>query len=168
METCLHTLDFRKATASGNNDTGPNCVEVATYRTADASGAAGHCVQVGFATATASVANSACVDAGVATADIHTPCTPDTCTAPGVQPGDTVVRDSKDDGTGPWVVFRAEEWREYVTAVLAGAHETVNGQYVIRDPRNSTALSYTPAEWFAFLDGCGKGEFTYDAVSTIA
>lgn len=151
MTNCLHALNFRKATASGGNQNGPNCVEIAQRRTAKASGAAGHCV-----------------DAGVATTVIHAPCTPETCTAPGVQPGDIVVRDSKDNETGPWVVFRAEEWAEYVTAVLAGAHETVNSQYVIRDRRTSVVLSFTPAEWFAFVDGCGKGEFTYDAVSTIA
>lgn len=150
MTICQHLLDFRKATASGGNDTGPNCVEIA-FATGTASGPAGHCV-----------------DAGVATADIHAPCTPETCKAPGVQPGDTVVRDSKDNETGPWVVFRPEEWRDYVTAVLEGSRESVNGQYVIRDPRTSVILRFTVPEWEAFVDGCAKGEFTYDAVSTSA
>jgi hypothetical protein len=68
--TCHHTarLTFAKATASGGNNTGPNCVEVANFFKADASNPSGNCVEVTYATALASNGNGGanCVEVGPA------------------------------------------------------------------------------------------------------
>lgn len=190
---CKHTefIEFRTAAASGGNQSGPNCVEVGEFFTAQASGAAGHCVEVAFTKAeesnpsgncvevahakpTASVPNGACVEPGQATAAAHEGgCTPETCSTPGITPGDIVVRDSKDNGEGcPVAVFTADEWREIVARVAAGddtAHHgsTHDRPWVIIDPRTQVVLGFTQAEWDAFRDGCGKGEFTYSPLETV-
>lgn len=70
MSTCLHTahLAFRSATASGGNDTGPNCVEVAPFFKATRSNPSGNCVEVAFASARDSNGNGGnnCVEVGEA------------------------------------------------------------------------------------------------------
>lgn len=181
MINCKHTedLEFRSATKSGNNQTGPNCVEVAGFRKASSSvqancvemtvavkatrsTAAGHCVTVAHAKAARSVGDGHCVEAGVAQQDNHTDCTPQTCSTPGIQPGDVVVRDSKLGADSPLVVFRPQEWREYVATVIEGGMERDGADYVLRDLRNpGVVLRFNPGEEDAFRDGCTKGEFTY-------
>lgn len=207
MTTCVHAagLVFRSARASGNNENGPNCVEVAPFFKAAKSNPSGNCVQVaftkaeksyngnncvevGFAKAEKSFQGTSCVEVGEAKsatrsaaaghcvtvspttpADHDEQCTPETCTTPGIQPGDVVVRDSKLGEESPLVVFRGDEWREFVNGVLAGPRTVqADATYTIRDPRTGVVLSYTPDEWDAFLDGCAKGEFTYHPTSVPA
>lgn len=170
MSTCAHTarLAFRKATASGGNENGPNCVEVAPFRKALDSNPSGNCVEVGHASARDSNGNGGnnCVEPGQAHADPHADphaaCTPETCLTPGISPGDVVVRDSKLGEDSPLVVFRADEWRGYVAAVINGGMEHDGTEYVLRDLRNpGIILHFTPGEAEAFRSGCTKGEFNY-------
>lgn len=74
MNTCLHTgITFRKASASGGNDTGPNCVEVGQFFTATATTQQhGTCVEVAFAKAEASNPSGNCVEVGYAKASKST------------------------------------------------------------------------------------------------
>jgi hypothetical protein len=171
MNTCTHTagLAFRSATKSGGNNTGPNCVEVAPFRKAAKSGAAGHCVMVAHTKATASNPSGNCVEPGVAAADIHADCTPETCLTPGITAGDVVVRDSKLGEDSPLLVFPEDGWRDMVTAVINGAQEIDGEDYLMRDPRNpGLILRFTEAEWDAFRDGCTKDEFTYSELAVSA
>lgn len=141
---CHHTaaVTFRSASASGNNDNGPNCVEVgpflsasfsnpigncveAAFTTASASGAAGHCVSVAYAKPKDSNGNGGnnCVEPGVAELDHPADCTPETCRTPGIEPGDVLVRDSKLGEGSPLIRFRPEQWRAYVAQVIEGGME---------------------------------------------
>lgn len=68
---CEHLtgITFRKATASGGNDTGPNCVEVGQFqfRKATMSNPIGSCVEVAhYAKATRSWTGNNCVEVGQA------------------------------------------------------------------------------------------------------
>lgn len=190
MTTCVHAagLVFQSATASGNNENGPNCVEVAPFFKPTKSNPSGNCVEVAYAKAQKSFNGNNCVEVGEAkttaeacaaghscvTVSQTTPahdadCTPETCKTPGIEPGDVVVRDSKLGEDSPLVVFRAQEWRKFVDGVLAGPRTVqADATYTIRDPRTGVVLYYTPSEWDAFLDGCAKGEFTYDLTSVPA
>jgi hypothetical protein len=155
MTTCTHTasLAFRKATASGGNQSGPNCVEVAAFQKAASSNPSGNCVEV---------ATTAAVQPTVAGDDTHAHCTPETCLTPGIEPGDVVVRDSKLGDDSPLIVFSPQQWVGVVMATCAGAEERHGGDYLMRDPRNpGVVLRFTAGEWNAFRDGCTKGEFNY-------
>jgi hypothetical protein len=161
---CTHTagLAFRSATASGGNNTGPNCVEVAPFVKATQSGAAGHCVEVAYTKAAASNPSGNCVVAGPAV-DAHADCTEATCLTPGIRPGDIVVRDSKLGADSPLAVFTADSWRAYTATVARGHADRDGGDYIIRDPRGTgIVLRYTAAEWAAFTDGCQRHEFEFD------
>lgn len=61
-------LTFRKATASGGNNTGPNCVEIAEWTTPSLSNGNGgnNCVEVTFAKAQLSNPSGNCVEVGPA------------------------------------------------------------------------------------------------------
>ncbi len=61
-------IEFRTPTASGGNQSGPNCVEVGEFFTAQASGAAGHCVEVAFTKAKMSNPSGNCVEVGFTSA----------------------------------------------------------------------------------------------------
>ncbi len=153
----LAPLDFRSATASGGNNTGPNCVQVA-FAKASASAGNGACVEVGYVKADPCTSVTNCVEVGATAA-----CTDADCNAPGVQPGDIAVRDSKGGEGSPVIAFGGQAWREYVAGVLAGHSDRDGADYVIRDPRGTgIVLRFTADEWAAFQDGCAKNEFTYD------
>lgn len=68
--TCAHTahLTFRKATKSGGNNTGPNCVEVANFFKAGRSNGNGgnNCVEITYAKAMDSNPSGNCVEVGPA------------------------------------------------------------------------------------------------------
>lgn len=187
---CQHTsgISFRKATASGNNQSGPNCVEVGVFFKAQQSGPAGHCVEVAFtkaarshpvgecvevayAKAASSNPSGNCVEPGQATVDEHAECTPETCRTPGIEPGDVVVRDSKLGEDSPLAVFTLPEWVELAAAVAAGAPyaavQSGPDGATITDPRSGVVLNYTVAEWDAFTDGCQKGEFAYQPLTPV-
>ncbi|MGP4016561.1 DUF397 domain-containing protein [Saccharopolyspora sp. 5N708] len=80
------------------------------------------------------------------------------------------VRDSKDHGNGPSIAVPEAEWPTVLAEVTgrlpAGANRTIriahraDGGVDLR-PRAtaSLTLSYTPAEWDAFVAGVGDGEF---------
>jgi uncharacterized protein DUF397 len=162
-------ITFRSASKS---NAGNVCVQVgqaADARKASKSGAAGHCVTVTAAAAARKASKSAqgrtCVTVEPARDGHDASCTAQTCKTPGVAVGDIVVRDSKLGDDSPWVVFQPAEWADFVAAVIAGAHEVVDGDYLIRDGRTGVTLHYTPAEWDAFLDGCVKDEFAYDLIA---
>jgi hypothetical protein len=157
---CVEALTFRSATKSGGNNTGPNCVEVG-FAKAAASNPSGNCVEVGHAKADKSAAAGHCVEPGVAR-DKHTGCTPDTCTTPGINDGDVVVRDSKLGDASPLAVFTPEQWAAFVVGVIAGQEQRDGDDYLITDPRGTgIVLRYTAAEWDAFMDGCANHEFDY-------
>lgn len=165
MSNCEHsTLTFRKATASGGNNTGPNCVEVAAFTKAAQSNPSGNCVEVGQAhKAPASLAAGHCVTVSetTPTPEDHT-CTPATCKTPGINPGDIVVRDSKLGEASPYVVFTPEAWRGYVATVIEAGMERDGGEYLLRDPRQpGIILHFTPDEAHAFRHGCLTGEFNF-------
>ena len=189
---CIYpgTITFVKASKSGGNQSGPNCVEVGaftkaaasvpngacvevgSYRKASHSNPSGNCVEVAHTKATKSGAAGHCVEPGQATAAQHLDCNPETCTTPGIEPGDIVVRDSKGGEGSPLVVFRPREWRSLVERVVAGLdaeHRASNGPHpwFIADPRTSVVLWFTDAEWDAFRDGCTKSEFDYAPLTAV-
>jgi hypothetical protein len=165
---CVEVAPFRKATRSGGN--GDNCVEVSHLRTATRSGGNGdNCVQVGtFTKAAHSNPSGNCVQAAPATADQHAACTPETCTTPGIEPGDVVVRDSKLGDDSPLLVFKPEAWEAFCAEVADGREDTRNGKWIITDPSGSgVTLFFTAGEWEAFTDGCQKHEFTMQALTSV-
>jgi hypothetical protein len=133
-----------KASKSGGNNTGPNCVQCLQFRKASASAA--------------DIAN--CVETAVATDEAHAHCTPGQCLAEGIDTGDLIVRDSKAGPGSPVAVFTPRLWELYVASVADGRSDVVDGSHVIIDPRGTgTVLRFTDGEWDAFVDGCRKGEF---------
>jgi len=167
-----HCVEVAFAKAEMSNPSG-NCVEVG-FAAAAASGAAGHCVEVGHAKASASHPVGDCVEPGQAVAVSHDHgCTAETCSTPGIAPGDIVVRDSKNNGEGsPVAVFRPEEWKALVDRVVKGedGEHFDAGQehpWSISDPRTGVVLRYTGDEWAAFRDGCSKHEFDYAPMAPV-
>lgn len=186
--SCNHStsITFRKATKSGGNDTGPNCVEVGEFFKATDSNPSGNCVETAFFKATRSGPSNACVEVahaaasksngnggnncvepGLAVPNDHTPtCTPETCTTPGIEPGDVVVRDSKLGDSSPLLIFSARQWKAYVGVVIEAGMELEGSDFILRSPHNpGITLRFTPDEADAFRDGCIKGEFNYTPVT---
>jgi hypothetical protein len=136
-----------KATLSGGNQTGPNCVECLQFRKASESGAnSDNCVLV-------------------ATADemLHVHCPGDECLYPNIADGSVLVRDSKLGPDSPVIVFTADEWVAYTAEVAAGRDDRDGGDHVIRSA-DGIVLRFTDGEWAAFTDGCQRNEFALVAV----
>lgn len=135
---------WTKASKSGGNNTGPNCVEALSFRKATKSGP--NCDN--------------CVEVARAGDSLHDWCTAGVCLTPGIGNGDVVVRDSKLGDDSPLAVFTPEQWSAYVTEVAAGRADRDGGDYVLVDPRGTgIVLRYTFGEWDAFQDGCAREEF---------
>jgi hypothetical protein len=146
---------WTKASRSNGNG-GNNCVEALHFNKAKKSCAAGHCVEVGF--------NS--TDGIKDCAGKHSsgcPCDMPTMNGKKIhlEPGDVVVRDSKQNGQEdqPYIIFTSHEWTHYLHTLKMGYGAIFNGvdTYVIH--KDIKMLTYTPAEWDAFMDGVWKGEF---------
>jgi hypothetical protein len=159
-----------KKAAKSNGNGGNNCVEVACVP-ATKSGAAGHCVEVGFAKAEESASVANCVE--VSTALLPGVCKCDSIVVNGsvitaAKHGDVLVRDSKDKGAGPIIVFKPKQWEELISDVRRlGMNWVLRSErdgapvYAISDPNNADVeLLYTESEWDAFVDGVRKGEFS--------
>ncbi len=133
-----------KASRSGGNNSGPNCVQ---------------CLQ--FVKATKGDNSGAnCVEQSVATDGLHEHCGPGECLAEGIQAGDVVVRDSKAGPGSPVAVFTPMLWEQFVAAVADGQEWRDGEDWTIVDPRGTgVVLRFNAGEWDAFRDGCGKGEF---------
>lgn len=133
-----------KASKSGGNNSGPNCVQCLHFTKATMSDNSG--------------AN--CVEQSVATNALHAHCGADECLAEGIAAGDVIVRDSKAGPGSPVAVFTPALWEQFVAAVADGQQWRDGDDFTIVDPRGTgVVLRYTPGEWEAFRDGCRKGEF---------
>lgn len=136
------------ATKSGGNNTGPNCVQCLRFRSGSPSGEDGP----GFA---------------VMGAGLHDHCSDEKCLTEGIHTGDVIVRDSKAGSGSPVAVFRPAQWEAYVKSVVEG-HACLDGdEFTMTDPRGTgTVLRFTGDEWVAFVDGCRRGEFSLEPVSS--
>lgn len=133
-----------KASRSGGNNSGPNCVQCLQFSKACKSDNSG--------------AN--CVETSVAMESLHDHCGPGECLAEGIRSGDVVVRDSKGGPGSPVAVFTPALWDQFVAAVADGQQWRDGEDWTITDPRGTgVVLRFTAGEWDAFRDGCGKGEF---------
>lgn len=138
-----------KATKSGGNNTGPNCVECLQYRAASSSD------------------DDAGVRYAVMGAGLHDHCTDEKCLTEGIKVGDVVVRDSKGGPGSPVIAFTPMVWAAYVTAVADGWAHPDGDEFTIIDPRGTgTVLRFTQGEWDAFVDGCRRGEFRLASTSS--
>lgn len=156
--------DATKSAAAGH------CVEVG-FATADASLQAANCVEVGFATPETSVNNGTCVEVGTA----PTPAAGCGCNdvyvngvrIPNAKDGDVLLRDTKDNGTGPIFVYAPTQWDTFLTEVLAAGMDwerNNDGFYVVDNPDGSPVTQlFDDGEWDAFLDGVRNGEFSRSA-----
>lgn len=175
-----HSAWITSSYSNGNG--GNNCVEAA-FVTSTRSGAAGHCVavsfakstrsgpntdacvEVGFAKSAASLGNGTCVD--VAKVDVHEDgcncgvVTVDGKTLDNANPGDVLVRDTKDNGAGPIIIFTQAQWAELLAQFAEFGMEWpkrgTDGSYVIE--KDDVRLSFTRDEWDAFVAGVNDGEF---------
>lgn len=130
---------WAKASKSGGNNTGPNCVECLQFR---------------------STAPSDGVQCAVMGAGLHDHCTDEKCLTEGIRSGDVLVRDSKAGPGSPVIVFTPMLWAAYVDAVADGQAYPDGDGFTVIDPRGTgTVLRFTAAEWDAFVDGCRRGEF---------
>lgn len=72
-----------------------------------------------------------------------------------------LVRDTKDNGTGPILTFTRKEWTGFLARIRSGACDeaqfTAGG--VTLSGTAGIVHHYTHMEWLAFLDGVLKGEF---------
>lgn len=122
---------WTKATKSGGNNTGPNCVE---------------CLQ--FSTGPIAIATAAdtALHGGLPRS---------------TEDGDVLVRDSKLGDASPILRFTPAEWAEFVTAVADGLVVVNEDRFLINSRGiDDTFLSFTAGEWDAFRDGCQRGEFS--------
>lgn len=79
---------------------------------------------------------------------------------------DVLLADSKDRGSGPVITLSGPEWEGFVAAALgappatatAAITPTAGGGRVVT-AKDGTTLTYTAAEWNAFLAGAADGEF---------
>lgn len=80
-----------------------------------------------------------------------------------------LIRDSKDQGTGPIIKVPAEHWPGFLAEATrradAGGNQALriehapDGTTRLHALDSGTALSYTSAEWAAFVAGAVAGEF---------
>lgn len=84
-----------------------------------------------------------------------------------------LLADSKDRGRGPVITLSGPEWDAFVATAL-GAEPTPDAAVTITSTvgggrvvlaTDGTALTYTAAEWSAFLAGAADGEFRRPAVA---
>jgi len=83
--------------------------------------------------------------------------------------GKVFVRDDKNgnDPTQPTVIVRSDDWLRFIEAVMDDRpHITIgaDGGVTVR-AFDGTTLSFDKAEWQAFRDGIGNGEFTKSAAA---
>jgi hypothetical protein len=93
------------------------------------------------------------------------------------------VRDTKDHGAGPVLVFDHDEWIAFVTAAVAGVpiptvtvadaitrHHGIERRTCLHvsSPRSAIPLHFTKSEWTAFLARARDGEFAFGTQRALA
>jgi len=82
-----------------------------------------------------------------------------------------LLADSKNRGRGPVITLSGSEWDDFVASALGAPPAAVTITPITGGGRavtakDGTTLTYTAAEWNAFLAGAADGEFHRPAVAT--
>lgn len=76
---------------------------------------------------------------------------------------DVQIRDSKAGEQGPVITVTDKQWEEFILQVPQGfsgpLQATSIGDHVISLHGSGVELTFTGAEWDAFVDGVRRGEF---------
>jgi hypothetical protein len=142
----------------------PDCVELMFVK-AEKSNPSGNCVEVGHVRkASKSAADIGCVEVTTGAAQCEDP----NCNAKGINDGDVLVRDSKENGdpNQPVFIYTAQNFdalKREVKKEGMNWPRNADGDYVLTDPAfTGKELHFNATEWDAFIDGINKGEFTYE------
>lgn len=85
-----------------------------------------------------------------------------------------LIRDSKDNASGPIITVPLASWDEFLAYVAGDRPEDLaplrialapDSGTLLRSPSGDTTLSFTATEWAAFLDGVLVGEFDRTAAA---